>query len=158
MHLRPMICACHWWLVLPVNLLVIGWSTDSGQAGTGYAITVPQLQNRTPGFSKQSGLQLEIDSRWVGERGYRPVHIEVKAQKAANADQQLTVRFSALSRRNSKVISVEQDFELSQANTTASTRLLVPQFVDWNITELEMWVDGIKDKELSLGPVGLRSN
>ncbi len=108
------------------------------------------VNNANPGFSTKSGLKIEVDTRGVGERGFRRVGVTVSAATPVPADRQITFRFSARSGYNrSTSISVEKDFELQQGTSAASANLTVPQFLHWDRIDWEVWVDGVKDEELS---------
>lgn len=102
-------------------------------------------------YSTKTGLHLEVDTRGVGERGFRPVEITVTSTAPVVGDRQITFRFSARSGYSrSNAISVEQDFELSHGTSSTSTRILVPQFVHWDRTQWEVWVDGELDDQLGI--------
>ena len=46
---------------------------------------------------------------------------------------------------------VEQDFEMLQGSTTATTTMAFPQYqLATQVYWWEVWVDGVKDKDLSL--------
>ena len=62
----------------------------------------------------------------------------------------ITVRFSAGDwESGGQSITVEKDFQHPLGRTFASTSLLVPLLDDWEVINLEVWVDGIKDDQLS---------
>jgi len=106
-------------------------------------------------YSTQSGLQVTVDTAWIGSRGYRPVQVTFSSAKPLTADVQITIRFHAgFWRNNFESITVEQDLEMLQGASNVSVPLLVPQYVDWNGCGWEVWVDGKKDKQLSTTNVG----
>ena len=142
------------WLAVAI---VIGVAPNS-YASNGDNAIVPQDRMGVPTYSKQSGLQIRVDSTWAGSRGYRPVTITVSTAKPATADTQLTVIYQAGGWRfQRRAIKVEADFELKQGTTTASTTFSVPQYSDWNSYGWETWVDGIKDEQLCMAGSGYNS-
>ena len=149
------------WNWLLAFLLLTTYPSNAAIAGGGFSYTGPQLPNRQLGYSTQSALQIKLESAWVGNRGYWPVQVQVSSATASTADRQVTIRFSAGRRYNqSPPITVEQDFELVQGDSTASIKLLVPQLTDWRHCSWEVWVDGILDEQLSLQyfPFNLANN
>ncbi len=130
-------------------ILLLGILVQQGNASNGDNVVVP-LTRKGPVFSQQSGLQIRVDSTWAGNRGYRPLTITASMAKPATADTLITIRFHAGNGRNDHwAISVEHDFELSQGATNSTTTFSVPQYVDWNTCGWEVWVDGVKEEELS---------
>ena len=104
-------------------------------------------------FSKQSRLKIEVDAHRAGDVGYRPVQVTVTAPTAATAERQLTIRLEAthdFRSLNRPEIAVEQDFQLSVGSTTTQVTVLLPQFIPWNLVGWELWVDGQKDRQLSM--------
>ena len=98
---------------------------------------------------------MSIDTRWANNYGYRPIEVTVSSAKPATADRRLTIRLHARSwsRYRSKT-TVEQDFELPQGKTSATAAIALPQYqlaseYHW----WDVWVDGIKDKDLSMEEV-----
>ena len=120
-------------------------------ANGGFSFAGPiQLKGNSVGYSTQSGLQIAINSSWVGSRGYWPVKVQLSSPQPSTAERQITIRFSAGRRYNqSPPITVEQDFELSRGDTTAAIKLLVPQYLDWSYCRWQVWVDGVLDEQLS---------
>ncbi|NOZ38779.1 MAG: hypothetical protein GXP24_00960, partial [Planctomycetes bacterium] len=130
-------------------ILLLGVFVPQGIASNGDNVVVP-LTRSGPTFSKQSGLQIRVDSTWTGNRGYRPVTITASMAKPATADTLITISFHAGNWRNDhRSISVEHDFELLQGTTNATTTFSVPQYVEWNTCGWEVWVDGAKEETLS---------
>ena len=117
---------------------------NPGVAGTPGAISpVPQTT-----YSK-SGFQIVVDTRGIGEYGYRPVRVQLNSRTKTTADHQVTVRFSAANiYMEPRPITVEKDFEFPMGQTSASTMFLVPQFVDWFHVRWEVWIDGQIDSEI----------
>lgn len=129
------------------------------QAGaqSGDRFTVPLSRNNKPTFTKQTGLQITVDTTWAGNRGYRPVTVTASMATAATADTQLTIRFYAGTWRSHQAISVEHDFELPQGSASVTSTFSVPQYVDWNSFSWDIWVDGVEDDYLKLTPTGFNS-
>jgi len=106
-------------------------------------------------YSTQSGLQVSVDTTWVGNRGYRPVQVTFSSAKPLTADTQITVRVHAgYWVGQGRSITVEQDLEMRQGASDALVTLLVPQYVDWDRYGWEVWVDGKKDKQLTASTTG----
>ena len=128
-------------------------------ASNGDGGTVPfGTKTGKPAYSKQSGLQIGVDSTWAGNRGYRPVTVTAIMTKPATADTQITIIYRVGGWGfNRHSISVEADFELPRGAVAASTNISVPQYTDWNITSWEVWVDGVKDEELCMVGTGFNS-
>ena len=117
-------------------------------ASNGDVVVLP-LSRKGPVYSKQSGLQISVDSVWTGKRGYRPVKITATMAKPATADTQITFSFHAGNWRNDhRAITVESDFELPQGASSVTATLTVPQLVDWNTFGWDVWVDGVKDESV----------
>ncbi|TWU22823.1 hypothetical protein [Bythopirellula polymerisocia] len=134
-----------------VSAMVIAWITVSSSllADSGGMFELPFSQNNKARYSKQSGLRVRVKTTWIGEHGYRPVVFTLKSQTPAPADVQLTIRFFA-SKGGDTVIDVEQDCQLLAGDTSTSLTMLVPEYVEWRYVGCEMWVDGVKDNELSI--------
>jgi len=123
-------------------------------AESGELFEWPVLQpntKRVNAYSKRSGLHLSVDSRWSGDRGYRPVRFTLSSLKPIAADVQITVRFRAgYWQFRERSITQEQDFEMLQGNTSVTETMFVPQHCDWDRYGWEVWIDGKKDKDLTL--------
>jgi hypothetical protein len=102
-------------------------------------------------FSKTSGLDLQIDTRWAGVHGYRPVKCTVTARSPEPADRQIMIRFMASFRSTDMpAVVAEQHFELPANDMTASVKFLVPQLTEWRTVGCETFVNSVKDEELSI--------
>ncbi|MEX2310616.1 MAG: hypothetical protein WD738_23820 [Pirellulales bacterium] len=103
-------------------------------------------------FSRQSRLTLTVDTRWANNYGYRPIELTVTSPKPTTADHVITVRLRS---GWAGTINAQKDFELPLGSTSATTSIAIPQyqsagqFLWWDV-----WVDGIKDEDLSIDPVG----
>jgi len=111
----------------------------------GNKITMP---NKRP-VSRTSGLSLTIDPRWSSNFGYRPIEVTVTSAKAKTVDHLITIQLHAGWR---KTIVVQQSVLLPQGKTSATTTIAVPCYQAQNTNNLwwDIWVDDVKDKDLSL--------
>lgn len=144
-------------LALLVVVLVGGFAqqTNASNGGNG---RVPFTRTGKPAYSKQSGLQILVDSTWAGNRGYRPIVITATMATPATADTQITIEFHAGGwGYNQYSINVEADFEFPLGASTATTKVLVPQYADWSVFGWEVWVDGVKDEELCVADAGFNA-
>ena len=131
---------------------------SSSAAASGNSMTLPTTAANRPGFSKDTGLQIVVDSTWSGERGYRPIQVTINSAKPVTGDTLLTIRMKASTwRYQTQSTTVEHDFEITQGATTVQSSFLVPQYMDWNYLDWEVWVDGVKDKALSIQFAGFAS-
>jgi hypothetical protein len=120
-------------------------------ATSGGVIELPLSPTGQMVYSKQSDLDLRIDTTWAGIHGYRPVTCLISARSPQTADRQIMVRILAGSFRNDQpAIVVEKEFELPAGELSATARFSVPQYVEWRGIGCETFVDGAKDEELSL--------
>jgi hypothetical protein len=98
--------------------------------------------------SRQSGLLLFVDTRWVNGYGYRPVEVTISSPKPTMTDHSITIQLHYGWDTN---ISVEQEFEFPRGGTRASTNVAVPTYEQsmqcfwWDV-----WIDGVKDIDLSV--------
>lgn len=126
--------------------------TVSGNSAT---ITMPVTQSGVPDYSRQSGLQLNIDANWPGQYGYRPVRFKLSQKTASTADRLITIRFTAgdwVAPRG-KAISAEESFVFPAGATTVTETLLVPRYQDWQIATWRVEVDGRSDDFLGVDQV-----
>lgn len=131
--------------------IVLGIAPTTAANAQGSVTVLPTLPNSTPGFSKRSGLQIEVDSTWPGSYGYSPVRVTLKSPTPVTSDTQITIRYRAGSGGGKPLIEVEQDFELQQGESSVTHSLLVPQLSDWYFgSSWDIWIDGVKDSALSV--------
>jgi hypothetical protein len=98
--------------------------------------------------SRRSGLWLYVDTRWVNGYGYRPVEVTICSPAPATADRIITVQLHC---GWDSDVSAEQDFELPLGSTSASAIVAIPNYQQsMNCYWWEVWVDGIKDVDLSI--------
>lgn len=121
-------------------------------AATGGVVTLPPA-----GVTPKSGLRITVDSSWVENYGYVPITVTVTSSKPVTADQTITFRFKASTwrlGRTNPVMSVDQDIELSEGDTSVTATVLVPRLQQWNDVWWDTLVDGSFEKELSLPTMG----
>jgi hypothetical protein len=130
---------------------------NSGQSVYVIPATLLQAAGRaTPpqwggGYSKTTGLQIELDLNWPAKYGYQLVRVKVQSATAAAANRQVSVRFSAGNgRTKGRNISVEQDAELPLGASSVTLLLAVPRLLDWEQVNIKTWVDGRMDPELTV--------
>jgi hypothetical protein len=117
------------------------------QQGNGFIVDVPS----TKAFTQKHGFRLHIDSRWQNNFGYRPIRVEILAQKPTTVEHRFTIRLHVISwDRPMSNLSVEQDFDMPVGALAAGTVIACPQFEAGQQYWWEIWVDGVKDKELSV--------
>ena len=103
-----------------------------------------------PGNTKtvaRAGLNMEIDSRWINNFGYRPIHVTVTSPKPVTANHLITVRFYE---GLADIISVEQDIAMPMGSMRAEAAIACPQFRSQLNYWWDVWVDGVKEPLLSL--------
>jgi hypothetical protein len=117
------------------------------QEGHGFIVDVPS----TKAFTQKHGFRLHIDSRWQNNFGYRPIRVEILAKKPTSVEHRFTIRLHVISwDRPMSNLSVEQDFDMPLGALAADTVIACPQFEAGQQYWWEIWVDGVKDKELSV--------
>jgi hypothetical protein len=98
--------------------------------------------------SRKSKLWLTVNTRWANGYGYRPIIVSVNSAKPFTADRAVTIR---LHTGWGNVVSAEQTFVLPAGSTSASASVPMPQYqVNTMYCWWDVWVDGAKDKDLSL--------
>ena len=123
------------------NLVSISQQTN------GFVVQVPSNK----AVSRRSGLQLEVDTRWVNNYGYRPIRVQVNSPKPTKAEHRITIRlYVASSDWRSGSVGVEQDFEMPLGATSAETVVACPQFQAGHRYWWDVRVDGVLDKDLSV--------
>ncbi len=101
--------------------------------------------------SRKSGLLLSVDTRWANGYGYLPVEVSISSPKPTTADHLITIQLHSGWENE---ISVEQDFEFPLGLTKASTTVAVPKYEQMsNYFWWDVWVDGVKDVDLTLDRV-----
>ena len=139
-------------LLLLGVFLACGLLNKAAKASTGSVIIAPKKSNNLPFFSPQSGLQIAVDTTWAGMEGYRPVRVTLTATKPMTAERLISCKFTLGSRQYENLPCViERDFSLPQGATSTTQVILVPQLQNRISSKWEVWVDGVKDKDLSSG-------
>ncbi|HEX3600468.1 MAG TPA: hypothetical protein VHU84_10025, partial [Lacipirellulaceae bacterium] len=100
--------------------------------------------------SRLSGLSIAVDSRWSNNYGYRPIEVTISSAQPTKVDHTIAIR---LHPSWGRTISVEQEFELPAGSTSASVTVSMPSYeLSQNNCYWDLWVDGVKDKDLSADP------
>ena len=115
------------------------------QVPTGFIAKTPSDTT----FSRRSDLRLEIDSRWANNYGYRPIRVRAEAAQPASTEKSITIRLHSVDTDWSSV-NVTQSFDLPGGASAAETIVRCPQFATNRHCWWEVWVDGVRDKDLSL--------
>jgi hypothetical protein len=94
-------------------------------------------------------MTLTVDPRWTNGYGYRPVEVTVASTTPATNDHSVTIQLYAGWNRN---VIVEQDLRFPRGSTSATTTVSLPSYQTPtnNYFRWEVWVDGVKDKDLSI--------
>ena len=131
-----------WLIVAALLALPLPSSAD-----TGTVVTLPPPKAKPVG-----GLRITVNSTWVENFGYRPIHVTVTSTKPATADQTITFRYKASHWQFGQrpLIEVDQDIELHEGDTSVSATVLVPKLQDWQTVWWDVLVDGSFEKGLSL--------
>jgi hypothetical protein len=156
--------ACTWRYSSALRRAIACLSALMAMGGFFSALANGQLTNTSNAFfaqlptsttvSPQSGLQLEVDSRWINNFGYRPIRVAVTSPKPTVANHLITIRLYV---GFPDVISVEQDFKMPIGTTTARATVACPQFHDRLNYAWDVWIDGVRDPNLSVEmPAGLQ--
>ncbi len=98
--------------------------------------------------SRQSGLTVEVDPRWINGYGYYPVQVTVRAGSPTKTAHSIRIQ---LHRSWYGGTSVEQEFEMPAGSSSATTSVLLPFFANMSANYLwwNLWVDDLRDKDLS---------
>lgn len=141
------VCFC---IAINFGLLSAVWAQQFGRVNQQQNGAEVQMPTNYP-VSPKNGLSLTIDTRWVNNYGYRPIEVTVKSLTPTTADHRITIRIQTSwwgMQRGS--MTVEQEFDMLQGSTTATTLVALPQYqLTTQYYWWDVWVDGIKDKDLS---------
>jgi hypothetical protein len=98
--------------------------------------------------SRYSGVTLAIDPRWTNSYGYQPVEITVTAAKVLKRDRVIRIQLHTGWMTS---VGAEQVFELPAGSTTATATMSLPVFqaATNSYRWWDVWVDGVKDKDLT---------
>jgi hypothetical protein len=98
------------------------------------------------GKLRTSGVEVEIDSRWVDSNGYRPVRIEIRnlpLRTAAPADRRFRVVVKPLTYYGGgSSDQISQIIDLEQGATKAVASIAVPQDAPWHAVIVDVYEDG----------------
>ncbi|HEX4413129.1 MAG TPA: hypothetical protein VH107_05830 [Lacipirellulaceae bacterium] len=102
-----------------------------------------------PPISRYTGLRISVDARWTNTYGYRPVEVTVLSPVAvAKTDRVITIDLRAGWERK---VAVQQEFVLPAGAASATTMVSMPIYQSaQNCFSWDVWIDGVKDKDLSL--------
>jgi hypothetical protein len=121
--------------------------TSVRQFAHGFVAEVPSDTT----YSRQSGLRLEVDSRWPDNFGYRPIRVHVFAEKPSIAERRIKIRlYAGAWDWRSGAIGVEQQFDLPLGASSAEMVVSCPQYFIGQRYWWRVWVDGVVDRELSV--------
>jgi hypothetical protein len=120
----------------------VPWITKAMQPN-GFDVQLPV----PPPGSPPKGLQLEVDSRWIDNFGYRPIHVRVTSPQPTTVNHLVTIRLYV---GFSQIVSVEQDIEMPLGSTLAEAAIALPQYRDRLNYWWDVWVDGVKRPALSV--------
>lgn len=121
-----------------------GWMATPMAQANGVKVRTPLARP----ISRYSKLSLTVDTRWTNNFGYLPIQATVTSPKPTTADHSITVR---LHNGWADAMVVEQQLELPAGSVSASATIAVPQYQrQTQFFWWEVWVDGMKDKDLSL--------
>lgn len=100
-------------------------------------------------YSKANELRAIVDTRWANNYGYRPIRVRILSRQAAKSEQRITFRLH-IAGSEQQPLEVEQSFDLPQGAKEAEMTLRVPEFHGDDRCWWSVWVDGTRDRELSL--------
>ncbi|MGI9457636.1 MAG: hypothetical protein ACR2NU_13815, partial [Aeoliella sp.] len=116
---------------------------------------VQQLYRLPPkpgAVSRASGLyvELEPDGLSLNQPGYRTFEFQVHSPTPLTADTSITVRiFAADWPGGNFVSSAEADQDMLTGQQAATLLIRVPQYAEMNWLWWDVWIDGVRDAELS---------
>ena len=142
-----------WDTCLTLGVMIgCGFLCSTVAGTTGNKTVAPQNPSKIPLFSRQSGLQIVVDTSWAGADGYRPVNVTLTSAKPTTAEVLITIKFTLGGRRDgSTPCVVEKDFALARGTSRWTKTLLVPQLQERvNHCGWQVWVDGVQDMDLSM--------
>lgn len=141
-------------LRLPAGLLaaaLLAAAATEADAFGGFRESLPASPTAAQvGGGSVNGLQLEIDTRWTDQPGYRPVRLAVTASPAANRARTIEITvFGASGIGPTAQFSARQTLSLPEDETRVAATLLLPALRPWNVIWWETRVDGEVDPVLS---------
>lgn len=155
--LRPLFA-----IVVNIVALAAAKRLDAQPGGPATIIAAPVIQpngqqismpSKLP-VSRQSGCTLTVEPRWTssyGGYGYRPLEVTLTAPRPVKNAVAVRIRMHM---GWNDAISAEQDFEIAAGSSSATTAISLPIYQQWsNYMWWDIWIDGVRDKDLSLDPL-----
>lgn len=136
-------------------VMVFGWSE--------YALAQPFPQVVQPNgtvitlpangkVSRDSGLTLEVDTRWADSYGYRPLEFVFRSAQPTTLARTIKIQLHIGWLGPGSRLTVEREFEFAAGSTSLSAKISVPIYrVSGQLYWWDIWVDGKKENLLSLG-------
>jgi hypothetical protein len=115
----------------------------------GFVATVP---NDTT-YSLANNLQLEVDTCWPHNYGYRPIRVVFKSAQPTTVEHRIKIRVHVAAWETPN-LEVDQSFDIPLGATEAETILRCPQFQAECSYWWDVWVDGVRDRELCFDEAG----
>lgn len=146
-------------VLVGMSTLVAHAELAQAQPGSGPSISaIPVVQfngnviklpaNKRFTTSRTSGLMLQVNSKWVNGYGYHPIQVSVQSMTPTKASHSIRIQLHSGWYRGT---TVEQEFELPAGSLSATESVLLPIYSNSNdYLWWDLWVDNIRDKELSL--------
>lgn len=134
-----------------VASMLLGGATPL-RAGSGGIISLPMS-----GTKIKSGLQIQVDTRWIDGNGYRPVRVRISPipPGPAPADRSIEVKLRPRSwQTGGKGTAVTRTVELSQGARFGEATIAIPQYEMWNNFDIETREDGDVLRDLSVNGIG----
>jgi len=138
------------------SLFVAVLAVLAAPAGSASLCPVARAASGTLHRGTGAGLKMEVDTRWPGGAGYRPVRITVTPIVPPIADRTLTVEVAARRFWNHGHDDhrVVQHIEIPAGSGPIATTLSVPQTLGWNRYKVTVVEDGQAIRGLSYGGAG----
>lgn len=130
----------------PATYAQISPTLTARQYDHGVVINAPSSLD----YSKQNELRLTFDTRWANNHGYRPIRVRVRSRQAAQSEKRITFRLHVSGPTDSP-LEVEQSFDLPQGSREATAIVRLPELFGDDRCWWDVWVDGVRDRELSIG-------
>lgn len=104
---------------------------------------------QTP-VSPTSGLSCLVKTGPIDGYGYRKVRFKLAGAGPAVVASQVSVRFSARQSSDNATITAEASGELSPGATDLELTIATPQYHRWDLVWWDVYVDGFRDRSLSI--------
>ena len=143
-------------VVRSIALVALAMVLTGDANGFGGALTTrPEDPTLATPFSVQSGLRIDVDTRWFDNSGYRPIRVRVSGPGAATSERKITLTFMATEFRGGAMngaptMTVRRELTLAVGEESVEALLLLPAMRDWRFGWWEVEVDGRLDEALSL--------